>query len=527
MKLLLSLLVVLLLAMVHVAFAGKDYYKLLGIKRTAKAKEIKKAYRKLALKWHPDKNPQNVEKATKKFEEISEAYEVLSDDEKRRIYDQLGEEGLKRGGGGGGPPPDAHQQQYQGGPGGGGNGFPGGGQQQQYYQYTQGGPSGGGFNFEGSDPFEIFRKAFGGNSPFGNTATARGGTSGGGGSPFGEEMGNAAHRPHQQQQQQQRYADVDTITEITTKGAFPNTKNSKEIHFIEYYSSSSASSRGTSIKLSKTLKKQGVSYDAVNCDNDAQHGLCTKRKLTAFPAFFLLAGGKAAKYEAATGKDDLRSSSKALSASSLLEFVRSKIPSEVHNVRTISQARSFVSAASTSATTTSTSQGQSTSTYGAGLLLFTKKFDASLMMKTLAHRFSGKVPVGEVRGLNSAIMKEFSLTEEQLPALVMVCGGEDVALHEIYKGDVSDIKAMEKFIGQYSRKTHCKKMKATREKEVTAQKDIAIKKLQGEISSLEQLMSMSTRALKNMCQDLKIVGTSTFSEKREFAEALWIKKSTL
>ncbi|KAF2902895.1 hypothetical protein ILUMI_03287 [Ignelater luminosus] len=64
-----------------------DYYKVLEVPRGATNAEIKKAYRKLALKWHPDKNPNNLEEATKKFKEISEAYEVLSDDSKRKIYD--------------------------------------------------------------------------------------------------------------------------------------------------------------------------------------------------------------------------------------------------------------------------------------------------------------------------------------------------------------------------------------------------------------------------------------------------------
>lgn len=78
-----------------------DYYKTLGVKKNANKKELKKAYRKLALKYHPDKNIKNKAKATKKFEELSAAYEVLNDPQKRRIYDQTGEEGLKRGGGGG------------------------------------------------------------------------------------------------------------------------------------------------------------------------------------------------------------------------------------------------------------------------------------------------------------------------------------------------------------------------------------------------------------------------------------------
>ena len=68
----------------------KDYYKILGVDRSASEDEIKRAYRKLALKYHPDRNPDN-KQAEEKFKEINEAYQVLSDQEKRARYDQLGE----------------------------------------------------------------------------------------------------------------------------------------------------------------------------------------------------------------------------------------------------------------------------------------------------------------------------------------------------------------------------------------------------------------------------------------------------
>ncbi|XP_046964806.1 dnaJ homolog subfamily B member 6 isoform X2 [Vanessa cardui] len=67
-----------------------DYYRTLGVTRTATEAEIKKAYRKLALKWHPDKNPDNADEANRRFKEISEAYEVLSDENKRKLYDARG-----------------------------------------------------------------------------------------------------------------------------------------------------------------------------------------------------------------------------------------------------------------------------------------------------------------------------------------------------------------------------------------------------------------------------------------------------
>uniref|UniRef100_A0A8C2WPR3 DnaJ heat shock protein family (Hsp40) member B1b n=1 Tax=Cyclopterus lumpus TaxID=8103 RepID=A0A8C2WPR3_CYCLU len=109
---------------------GKDYYDILGIKKEASEDDIKKAYRKQALRFHPDKNKSPG--AEDKFKEIAEAYDVLSDEKKKDIYDRFGEEGLK---GGGGPP---------------GNG---------------GCPGNFSYSFQG-DPHVIFSEFFGGHNPF-------------------------------------------------------------------------------------------------------------------------------------------------------------------------------------------------------------------------------------------------------------------------------------------------------------------------------------------------------------------------
>ncbi|XP_012493607.1 PREDICTED: dnaJ homolog subfamily B member 7 [Propithecus coquereli] len=76
-----------------------DYYEVLGVQRYASPEDIKKAYHKAALKWHPDKHLENKEEAERKFKEVAEAYEVLSNDEKRDIYDKYGKEGLNGVGG--------------------------------------------------------------------------------------------------------------------------------------------------------------------------------------------------------------------------------------------------------------------------------------------------------------------------------------------------------------------------------------------------------------------------------------------
>jgi molecular chaperone DnaJ len=120
--------------------AKADYYETLGVSRDASADEMKKVYRKLAVKYHPDKNPDDAA-AEAKFKEISEAYDVLKDDEKRAAYDRYGHDAFQGGGMG------------------------------------RGGGGGGGFH----DPFEMFREAFGGGG-------------GGGGGIFEEFFGGGGGR---------------------------------------------------------------------------------------------------------------------------------------------------------------------------------------------------------------------------------------------------------------------------------------------------------------------------------------------
>lgn len=129
--------------------ANNDYYQILGLSKTSSADEIKKAYRKLAMEYHPDRNKSKL--AGDKFKEVTKAYEVLSDAQKRTTYDQLGHQAFEQGAGGGNP----------GGPFGGGQGG-------QYGPFTYSYSSGGNSDFGGfSDPFDIFEQFFGGASPFG------------------------------------------------------------------------------------------------------------------------------------------------------------------------------------------------------------------------------------------------------------------------------------------------------------------------------------------------------------------------
>jgi molecular chaperone DnaJ len=110
----------------------RDYYEVLGVERTASADEVRKAYKREALKHHPDRNPGDGE-AEAKFKGVNEAYQVLSDDEKRQIYDQFGHAGLEGGMGGGGDASDvfAHMQDLFAEMFSGGFGFGGGGGRRQ------------------------------------------------------------------------------------------------------------------------------------------------------------------------------------------------------------------------------------------------------------------------------------------------------------------------------------------------------------------------------------------------------------
>lgn len=82
--------------------AKKDYYETLGVSKSATEQEIKKAYKRLAMKFHPDRNLDNKEEAEEKFKEIKEAYEILMDADKRAAYDQYGHAAFEQGGMGGG-----------------------------------------------------------------------------------------------------------------------------------------------------------------------------------------------------------------------------------------------------------------------------------------------------------------------------------------------------------------------------------------------------------------------------------------
>ena len=142
----------------------RDYYQVLGVSRDADQGTIKKAYRKLAKKYHPDTNTGNT-KAEERFKEVTEAYDILSDAKKRKLYDQFGHEAFEAGAGpkyqeGGGyrgygydgPGGSRHTYSYRG---------PGGGHRSYSYTYDGMGEDYQGHSFEGQDMDDILRQFFG------------------------------------------------------------------------------------------------------------------------------------------------------------------------------------------------------------------------------------------------------------------------------------------------------------------------------------------------------------------------------
>lgn len=135
---------------------GVDYYNVLKVDRNASADDLKKSYRRLAMRWHPDKNPDNKKEAEAKFKQISEAYEVLSDVQKRAVYDRYGEEGLKEM-----PSPEAGSAAHS------------------------NGRSQSSFRFNPRNAEDIFSEVFGASNPFpGMNGTPFGNGSKNGRSPF-------------------------------------------------------------------------------------------------------------------------------------------------------------------------------------------------------------------------------------------------------------------------------------------------------------------------------------------------------
>jgi thiol-disulfide isomerase/thioredoxin len=227
-------LVLILALLIAQVIGGRDFYKILGIAKNAKDADIKRAYRKLSREWHPDQNPDNKEEATQMFYDISEAYEVLTDPEKRSKYDLGGEEALNGGG--------------------------------------QGGP--GGHGFQRGDPFDQFRTFF----------QFFGGEGGPGGFPGGGFPGGGGF--HHQQAPQNMYDDKSGVTELGNMNDFNTHINQRtDIVIVDFYSPTCGPCRDLKseyISIAKTFSGI-VKVFAVNCQGHQAGQICKSQHIQNYP----------------------------------------------------------------------------------------------------------------------------------------------------------------------------------------------------------------------------------------------------
>ncbi len=252
--------------------AGKDYYKILGVKKTASDDELKKQYRKLALKYHPDKNPDDPETAEKKFADVANAYEVLSDPEKRRIYDLGGEESLKSGNHGG--PSGGFQQR----------GFPGGGFQ---------------FDF---DPYEMFAQFF--NENGGGMGGMGGGTCGAGGRMGGGPGGTCGARGGGRGGgSPDIYSKTSPVGKLSMN-KFPDA-GSKYLWLVQFYSPGCPYCKNAVATIEQVTRalSDTVKVGVINCAK--QSLFCQKLGIVRYPTIRFMFDGESTEFEGAVSKESL------------------------------------------------------------------------------------------------------------------------------------------------------------------------------------------------------------------------------
>lgn len=256
---------ILIIGVLCLAVLGEeDYYKILGIPRNADEKAIKKAFKKLTLKYHPDKNLDNKEEAEEKFMKIANAYEVLSDSEKRKIYDTQGEEGLKKSGQGGHQGPfnaeNIFSQFFRGGGGGGGFG-------------------GGGFNFK----FDM----------------------GGGGGGFKQTFTSGNQRQQEPEPQAESFFTNSDVVELNL-GNLKMLYRRNEIWMILFYSPTQKTSKDLKDEWTNIANKLYgiIKIAAVNCDEDEE--LCEEYDVKKTPTVLYFPDNTALKHEEYKGEKNFQ-----------------------------------------------------------------------------------------------------------------------------------------------------------------------------------------------------------------------------
>jgi curved DNA-binding protein CbpA len=415
--------------------ASDDYYKVLGLSKTASTKQIKSAYRKLALKYHPDKVPEEEkEEAENKFVKVSEAYAVLSDDEKRKVYDKYGKQGLELlergmdpeaagfGAGGGG---------FQGG------GFPSGGGGSHTFHF---GGGGGGF-----DPFSMFEEMFAGGGGGGGShrhfKMNMGGEGFPGGSGFGGGGGFGGFPGRQQQQAPQELFPKETSKVVRLgKPKFPDA-SSKHIWLIVFYTNDSPLSAEAAPHVERLAVKVSGTFKVgvVDCaKNEREAKFCVseyKLDVDSLPAFAMVVDGMARFYYDDDDDEDEggRKGQSVPTSKALYEFAMEHMPKQlIHNINHVVphiEERLLGAAAKRR--------------LRGAVLLLSDKYDTSALYYSLAYQFRNAFVFGESRAKNLKMAQAFGVKKYPL-LIVFVVKGKGAesysATHDIVRYSGTDFK---------------------------------------------------------------------------------------
>lgn len=399
-----------------------DYYAVLGLKKTCSAKEIKSAYRKLALQYHPDKVPEaEKEESEAKFIVVSQAYAVLSDEEKRKIYDRYGKHGLDAAERGQDP---------------GAAGFGGGGSNNNNNGNFHFNTAGRGADF---DAFKIFEQMFGEQAGSGgggtqfrfNTAGGNGGGFPGGGGFGGGGGGFPGGGFGRQQQQQQPPQDLfpkDTPG-VSKLGSpkFPDAA-SKHLWLIVFYDNESPSCATAKPVMEKLAEKASSSFKvgAMDCGkNGAETAFCENKGVATnnLPVYAFVVDGKLHFYVDANN-------ARQVAPKNLHDFAMSNMPKQlVVNINHPSQVVERL-------LKNTTAKASGASSPSASVLLLTEKYETSALYYSLAYKYRGqKITFGESRGKNLNLAKEFGVKKYPLLIALVPTGTGD----ETYLANTADL----------------------------------------------------------------------------------------
>jgi len=365
-----------------------DYYQILNLKRSATPKDIKSSYRKLALKYHPDKAAEKDKEASEaKFIKVSEAYSILSDEEKRKIYDKYGKQGL-----------DMHEKGMDPEQAGfGGGNFGGGGGGHQHFTFQGGGA-------QGFDPFKLFEEMFsGGGFP--------GGPGGGGNMKFKVNMGGngggfpggAGGFPGGGGYQQNQQPPSDLFPKGQSKVAklgkpkFPDA-TSKHIWLVMFYTSMNSDNvQEAASQLKLLAEKSPFKVGAVDCEHPRESQFCQqtlgpdKMNGGALLLFAMVIDGELLHYDETTTVP---------TAKALYEFASDSMPqSLIVGINHVNQVEERL-----------------LSKKAGAILLLTDKYETSNLYYCLSYQFRDSLIFGESRAKNLGLAKEFHV--KKYPLLV-------------------------------------------------------------------------------------------------------------